>query len=76
MNKQVSTLLGIIPVIESIADTLTNAMNSVNDSIKRASALENAKFLKELAALGIDEEMAERAKKTKELLEEIKSWKD
>lgn len=75
MNQQMRTLLGIVPVIESISSTLTNAMNAVSDSIKRSAELENAKFLKELAALEIDEEVAERAKKAKELLEEIK-WKD
>lgn len=71
-NRQMSTLLGIIPVIESISDTITNSLDSISDSIKRASDLENAKFIKELAELGIDDEVANKAKKIKEIINEMK----
>lgn len=72
MNNQLTKLLGIVPVIESISTTVTNSLDSISDSIKRASALEDAKFIKELAELGIDNETAEKARKTKQLIAEIK----
>lgn len=72
-NRQMSTLLGIIPVIESISDTITNSLDSISDSIKRASDLENAKFIKELAELGIDDEVANKAKKIREIINEMKA---
>lgn len=72
MNKQMSTLLGIIPVIESISNTITNSLDSISDNIKRASDLENAKFIKELAELGIDDKLAEKARKAKQLIAEMK----
>lgn len=72
INKQFTTLLGIVPVIESISTTVTNSLDSISDSIKRASALEDAKFIKELAELGIDDKIAEKARKTKQLIAEMK----
>lgn len=72
MNNQLTKLLGIIPVIESISDTVTNSLNSISDSIKRSSDLEDAKFIKELAELGIDDKIAEKARKTKQLIAEMK----
>lgn len=72
MTKQLTTLLGIVPVIESISDTITNSLDSISDRIKRSSDLENAKFIKELAELDIDDEVAEKAKKIKELINEMK----
>ena len=72
MTKQITTLLGIVPVIESISDTITNSLESISDRIKRSSDLENAKFIKELAELDIDDEVAEKAKKVKELIAEMK----
>lgn len=72
MTKQITTLLGIVPVIESISDTITNSLDSISDRIKRSSDLENAKFIKELAELDIDDEVAEKAKKIKELINEMK----
>lgn len=72
MNKQMSTLLGIIPVIESISNTVTNSLDSISDNIKRSSDLENAKFIKELAELGIDDKLAEKARKAKQLIAEMK----
>lgn len=67
-----STLLGIIPVIESISNTITNSLDSISDNIKRASDLENAKFIKELAELGIDDKLAKKARKAKQLIAEMK----
>lgn len=72
MTKQLTTLLGIVPVIESISDTITNSLDSISDRIKRSSDLENAKFIKELAELDIDDKVAEKAKKIKELINEMK----
>lgn len=72
MTKQITTLLGIVPVIESISDTITNSLDSISDRIKRSSDLENAKFIKELAELDIDDKVAEKAKKIKELINEMK----
>lgn len=72
MNRQMSSLLGVIPVIESVSNTITNSLDIISDSIKRASDLENAKFIKELAELGIDDEVANKAKKIKEIINEMK----
>lgn len=72
MNRQMSSLLGVITVIESVSNTITNSLDSISDSIKRASDLENAKFIKELAELGIDDEVANKAKKIKEIINEMK----
>lgn len=72
MNRQMSSLLGVITVIESVSNTIANSLDSISDSIKRASDLENAKFIKELAELGIDDEVANKAKKIKGIINEMK----
>lgn len=72
MNKSISTVLGIVPVIDSIANAIVNSMDSITDSIKRSSDLENAKFIKELAELEIDNKVATKAKKIKQLIAEMK----